>query len=182
LALFFGDVFGAEPIEIGVLMTLSGFIALSASWISGRASDRFGRKVIIASGGIPARLLGAAIPFGADLNIASIFYITRDFMWRIYMVGLRSLRADLAPLDIRGRLFGLYRTFFDAGDIIGPVMATYLYDAYRFETFQIGGFTVPGYGVPFYLNSAIGLITITILLAFVRAEKCADQIETSNRN
>jgi len=176
LALFFGDVFGAEPIEIGLLMTLSGFIALLAAWLAGQASDRFGRKIVIALGGVPARLLGSAIALGANLNIASIFYTLRDFMWRIYMVGLRALRADLAPVEIRGRLFGLYRTFFDIGDIIGPIMATYLYDVYRFETFHVGGFPIPGYGVPFYLNSVIGLITITMLLAFVKGEKHVNQV------
>jgi len=85
-------------------------------------------------------------------------------MWRIYSVGFRALRADLAPPENRGKLFGLYRTFFDAGDIFGPVMATYLYDVYRFKTFKIGHFTIPGYGVPFYVNTVIGLITIGILL------------------
>jgi len=49
------------------------------------------------------------------------------------MVGLRALRADLAPLEIRGRLFGLYRSFFDAGDIIGPIMVTYLCDVDQVE-------------------------------------------------
>jgi len=176
LALFFGDVFGAEPIEIGFLMTLSGFIALLASWLSGRASDRFGRKAVIALGGIPARLLGSAIPLGPNFDVASRFYVARDFMWRIYMVGLRALRADLAPIEIRGRLFGLYRSFFDVGDIIGPVMATYLYDKYRFQTFQVGGFNIPGYGVPFYMNSAIGLTVIAMLLAFVETEKRANRI------
>lgn len=180
LALFFGDIFGAEPIEIGALMTLSGFIALLASWLSGKASDRFGRKAVIALGGIPARLLGVAIPLASDLDLASIFYTSRDFVWRIYMVGLRALRADLAPLEIRGRLFGLYRSFFDIGDIFGPIMATYLYDVYRYRTFQIGGFTIPGYGAPFYVNSAIGLIVITILLVFVKAGKNATETEKSN--
>ena len=41
-------------------------------------------------------------------------------------------------------MFGLYRTFFDAGDIIGPTVATYFYDLYRFENFQVGGFRIPG--------------------------------------
>lgn len=171
LALFFGDVFEAEPLEIGALMTFSGFLALVASWLSGRVSDRFGRNVVIAFGGIPARILGAAIPLGANLSLTSIIYTSRDFMWRIYMVGLRALRADLAPLEIRGRLFGLYRSFFDAGDIVGPIMATYLYDLYRFETFRIGGLTFPGFGVPFYLNSVLGLVVIAILLIFVKPHK-----------
>lgn len=181
LALFFGDIFGAEPLEIGALMTFSGFLALIASWLSGRTSDRFGRKVVIAVGGIPARLLGAAIPLGANLSLTSMIYTSRDFMWRIYMVGLRALRADLAPLKIRGRLFGLYRSFFNAGDIIGPIMATYLYDAYRFETFRIGGLNFPGYGVPFYLNSLVGLVVIAILLIFVKPHRQAGIIETSDQ-
>jgi len=46
LALFYSDVFGAEPIEIGLLMSLSGFIAIFAGFISGRASDKFGRKLL----------------------------------------------------------------------------------------------------------------------------------------
>jgi len=176
ISLFFSDIFGAEPIEIGLLMSLSGFIALSASWLSGKASDKFGRKVVIALGGIPARLLGAAIPLG-NLDQASIFYTMRDFMWRIYNVGMRSLRADLSPPEIRGKLFGLYRTFFDIGDIIGPILATYLYDVYRLKTIQIGNFNVPGYGVPFYVNSIMGLITITILLIFVKPKKHVEQTE-----
>ena len=55
-------------------------------------------------------------------------------------------------------------------------MATYLYDLYRFQTFRIGGFSVPGYGVPFYMNSAIGLIVIVMLLAFVETKKHTDKI------
>ncbi|MEM2093860.1 MAG: MFS transporter [Candidatus Bathyarchaeia archaeon] len=174
IALFFSDVFNAEPIEIGFLMSLSGFIALTASWLSGRASDRFGRKAVIAIGGIPARILGSLIPLG-DLTLASIFYTARDFMWRVYNVGLRSLRADISPREVRGRLFGLYRTFFDIGDMIGPVAATYLYDVYRYREIKIGDLILPGYGVPFYLNSAIGLLIIAILLVFVKAPRLSHE-------
>jgi len=179
LALFFGDVFEAEPVEIGALMTFSGFLALVASWLSGRVSDRFGRRIVIALGGIPARLLGAILPLG-DLSFASMIYTCRDFMWRIYMVGLRALRADLAPLEIRGRLFGLYRSFFDAGDIIGPILATYVYDVYRFETFRLGSFEIPGYGTPFYFNSAIGLVVIAIILIFIKSPKQTGKTRTSH--
>ena len=168
IALFFNDVFGANPLEIGIVMTLTGFIALVASWIAGKASDKYGRRIVIAVGGIPARLFGAAIPFSNGFAIASVFYSIRSFMWSVYNVGLRALRADLAPQEIRGRLFGLYRMFFDAGDIIGPLMATYLYDLYRFDTLNLGVVSVPGYGVPFYINSIIGLIVIVILLLFVK--------------
>jgi DHA1 family multidrug resistance protein-like MFS transporter len=168
IALFFNDVFGAEPLEIGLVMTLAGFVTLFGSWIAGRASDKFGRRIVIAVGGIPARLFGAVIPFSGGFDVASILYSMRSFMWSVYNVGLRALRADLAPPEIRGRLFGLYRMFFDAGDIFGPLMATYLYDLYRFDTFNLGAVAVPGYGIPFYINSFMGLITLAILLLFVK--------------
>jgi len=183
IALFFNDVFGAQPLEIGLVMTIAGFATLFASWIAGRASDKFGRRIVIAVGGIPARLLGAFIPFSWSFNVASILYSARGFMWSIYNVGMRALRADLAPPEIRGKLFGLYRMFFDAGDIFGPLMATYIYDLYRFDTFNIGSVAVPGYGIPFYVNSIIGLITIAILLLFVKMEAPATtgSIKTQNQ-
>jgi MFS family permease len=171
LVLFFSDVFGAEPLEIGLLMTMAGFIDLSASWLSGKASDRFGRKIVIAIGGIPARILGTVLSLSPTMGIASVVYTVRGFMWRINNVGLRSLRADLAPIEVRGRLFGLYRAFFDGGDIVGPIVATYLYDAFRSQTLQIAGVSVPGYGVPFFFNTGIGLLSIAILLLFVKVEK-----------
>jgi DHA1 family multidrug resistance protein-like MFS transporter len=180
ISLFFNDIYGAEPIEIGLIMTLTGFIALLAGWAAGRASDRLGRKLIIGLGGLSSRLFGAAIPFSPSFNIASIFYSIRSFMWNVYGVGLRALRADLAPSEIRGKLFGLYRTFFDIGDIIGPIFATFLYDLFRREDFKIGSITVPGYGVPFYLNSAIGLIVLAVLLLFVREKR--DLPDSNNQN
>ncbi len=75
------------------------------------------------------------------------------------------------PQEARGKLFGLYNTFFNAGDIVGPVIATYLYDLYRFETLNIGGLALPGYGMPFFVNSSIGLLSLAILLAFVKEPK-----------
>ena len=177
MVLFFSDVFGAEPIEIGLLMTMAGFLTLLASWLSGKASDRYGRKIVIAIGGIPARIFGTALSLSPTMGIASIFYTIRGFMWRINNVGLRSLRADLATLETRGKLFGLYRAFFDGGDIVGPILATWLYDTFRSQTFQIAGFKVPGYGLPFFFNTAIGLLSTAIILIFIKIEKPVKQAE-----
>ncbi|MBS7637405.1 MFS transporter [Candidatus Bathyarchaeota archaeon] len=158
---------GASVALIGLFTSSFMLMSMILSPILGGYSDRFGRKLVIALGGIPYRLSGVMIPLSPSLSLASAFYSVRGFMWSVYGVGLRALRADLAPPEMRGRLFGLYRTFLDAGDIIGPVMASWLYDHYRFESFKIGGLTAPGYGVPFYINSIIGLVTLSILLIFV---------------
>lgn len=169
--LFYQDKFGAKPLDIGLIVSVSGFVGLLVSLIAGRISDRLGRKPVIALGGISARLTGIALPFSADLSQATFFLVLRRVGFNSLFPALRALRADIVPEEARGKLFGLYRTFYDIGDIVGPVMATYLYDLYRFETLKIGGFMLPGYGVPFFLNAAIGLFTIIMLLAFVEEPK-----------
>jgi len=169
--LFYQDKFGAEPVEIGLVISLSGFIGLIASWIAGRISDRLGRKPVIALGVVSSRLSGMVIPLTLDLNQATFFLAFRSLGFNISNPAMQALRADVVPREARGKLFGLYNTFFNAGDIVGPVIATYLYDLYRFETLNIWGLALPGYGIPFFVNSSIGLFSLAILLIFVKEPK-----------
>jgi len=166
-ALFFQDKFGAEPIVIGTILSSAGLAGLLASWIAGRMSDRVGRKPLIGFGGISARLCGIVLPFTSSVGEATLFFMVRSLGFNAFMPAMQALRADLVPAEERGRLFGLYNTFFNAGDIAGPLFSAYLYDLYRFESFQVGGLSLPGYGMPFYVNSVIGIITTVILLLFV---------------
>jgi len=62
----------------------------------------------------------------------------------------------------------------DVGDIIGPIISTYLYDIYRFKNFKVGGVTFPGYGIPFFVNSILGITTILVLLALVKEPERRD--------
>jgi len=166
-ALFFQDKFNAEPVLIGFVFSFAGFIGLSASWVGGRISDKVGRKPLIGVGGYTARVFGFLLPFASDVSQATAFFVFRSLGFNMFMPAMQALRADMVPAEHRGRLFGLYNTFFNAGDIVGPLLSAYLYDLYRFETFHIGSLAVPGYGMPFYVNGVIGIATTSILLLFV---------------
>ncbi|HKZ93973.1 MAG TPA: MFS transporter [Candidatus Bathyarchaeia archaeon] len=168
IALFFQDKFGLEPIMIGSVMTAAGLVGLLASWIAGRISDKLGRKPMIAIGGFSSRFCGFVLPFTGDVGQATLFLSIRSLGFNIFMPAMQGLRADLVPKEVRGRLFGLYNTFFTAGDIVGPIVSTLLYDLYRFTSWNIGGLSVPGYGIPFYVNSILGIITTAILLVYVQ--------------
>ena len=168
IALFFKDKFNIQPIVIGSIMTIAGLIGFAASWIAGRVSDKLGRKPLIALGGFSARFCGLVLPLTGDVGQATFFLSFRMLGFNIYMPPMQALRADIVPREVRGRLFGLYNTVFSAGDILGPVVSTFLYDLYRFTTWSIGGFAIPGYGMPFYVNSVLGILTTAILLAFVK--------------
>ncbi len=168
MVLFYNDKFGIEPVEIGLIMSVSGFIGLLASWVAGRLSDRVGRKPLIGIGSFLSETFGFALPLTGDVSQAAGVLSVRSLGFNVSMPVMRALRADIAPAEFRGRSFGMFMTAFTAGDIIGPIISTYLYDIYRFKNFELGGLLLPGYGIPFFVNSVLGVVTTVMLLALVK--------------
>jgi len=168
MSLFYIDKFGIEPIEIGLILSVSGFIGLLASWVAGRLSDLAGRKPFIAGGGLLSRLSGFILPLTGNVTQAAVVLSVRSLGFNIYMPAMRALRADLTPAEARGRFFGMFTTAFRAGDVIGPLIGTYLYDMYRFKNFELGGVSLPGYGISFFVNSILGIVTTIMLLVLVK--------------
>ena len=168
--LYFGDIFSATSLQIGTILSISGFVGLTCNLYAGRLSDRVGRKPIIALGSLPSRLATIALPFAPTLISAAGVTVFRSFGHNVAMPASRALNADLIPEKVRGKLFGRLAAFFSLGAILGPVLSTWLYDAYRFQTFEVpwmGNLLVRGAGIPFFISSAIGLLSLFLLLAFV---------------
>jgi len=67
---------------------------------------------------------------------------------------------------------------FNTGDIIGPIIGTYLYDIFRFKNFELDGFILPGYGISSYVNSILGIASTILLLVLVKEP---DRKERLNR-
>jgi MFS family permease len=172
--LYFGDVFGATSLQIGIILSLSGFVGLTCNLYAGRISDKVGRKPIIALGSLPSRLATLAFPFAPDLISAAGITVFRAFGHNVSMPASQALNADLIPEKMRGKFFGRLAAFFSLGAILGPVLSTLVYDAYRFSIFEIpilGNLTVKGVGIPFFISSAIGLFSLLLILAFVEEPK-----------
>ncbi len=168
--LYFDDIFGATSLQIGVILSISGFVGLTCNLYAGKISDRVGRKPIIALGSLPSRLATLAFPFAPDIVSAAGITVFRSFGHNVAMPASRALNADLIPEKVRGKLFGRLAAFFSLGAILGPVLSTWLYDAFRFSTFEVpwlGNMVVRGAGIPFFVSSAIGLFSLFLLLAFV---------------
>jgi len=168
--LYFGDAFNATSLQIGMILSASGFVGLTCNLYAGRISDRIGRKPIIALGSLPSRLATIALPFAPNLVSAAGITVFRSFGHNVAMPASRALNADLIPEKVRGKLFGRMAAFFSLGAILGPVLSTWIYDAYRFQVFEVpwlGNLVVRGVGIPFFVSSAIGLFSLFLLLAFV---------------
>ena len=172
--LYFGDVFNATSLQIGAILSISGFVGLTCNLYAGKISDKIGRKPIIALGSLPSRLATIALPFAPDLFSAAGITVFRSFGHNIAMPASRALNADLIPEKARGKLFGRMAAFFSLGAVLGPVLSTWIYDAYRFQSFKIpwlGNLIVKGAGIPFLVSSAIGLFSLFLLLTFVKESK-----------
>jgi MFS family permease len=172
--LYFIDIFHATSLQIGAILSISGFVGLSCNLYAGRISDRIGRKPVIALGSIPSRIATILFPFASDLVSSAGVTIFRSFGHNIAMPASRALNADLVPENLRGKLFGRMAAFFSLGAVLGPVLSTWVYATYRFQVFEIaslGGLVVKGAGFPFFISSTIGLLSLFLLLVFVEEPK-----------
>ena len=167
MVLFYTDRFNMDPVGIGTIISISGFIGLLASYIAGRYSDKVGRKPLIAFGNYSSRLAGGILPFTANITQAGIVVSVRSLGFNISMPAFRALRADLVPPEVRGRLFGLFGTAFTAGSVVGPIIGTWVYSEYRFTMFDVLGLQVPGYGIPFFINAILGILSTTMIMLLI---------------
>ncbi len=175
MVLFYTDRFNMDPVGIGTIISISGIIGLMASYIAGRYSDKIGRKPLIAFGNYSSRLAGGLLPFTGTITQAGIVVSIRSLGFNISMPAFRALRADLVPPEVRGRMFGLFGTAFTAGSVAGPIIATWIYDTYRFTVFDVFGLQVPGYGIPFFINAILGIISTTMIMLLIEEPKEEDK-------
>jgi len=179
MTLFYNDKFGIEPVEIGLILSTGGFVGLLASYIAGRLSDVKGRKPLIAAGSSLSNISVLILPLTSDVAQATGVLSLRSLGFNINMPAMRALRADVSPSESRGHHFGLFMTAFTAGDIISPIISAYLYDIYRFSEFEIAGFPFRGFSIPFFINSIIGFVSMTLLLTMVKEPR--NSIQTTDQ-
>lgn len=175
MVLFYTDRFGMSPVGIGTIISISGFIGLMASYVAGRYSDKVGRKPLIGFGNYVSRIAGGLLPFTSNITQAGIVVSIRSLGFNISMPAFGALRADLIPPEIRGKMFGLFGMAFTAGSVVGPILGTWIYDTYRFTTFNVLGLDVPGYGIPFYINAILGILSTTMIMLLIEEPKAEDK-------
>ena len=172
-ALLYSDKFGVEPLTIGAIISATGLIGLAASWLAGRVSDLMGRKPVLALGEGVGRLMGFILPLMPSVNLTALCHLFRKTGFSVSRPATDALKADVAPPEHRGEYFGYYQTAYRIGDVIFPVVGTYLYATLFTSRFSVGGLTIPGYAVPYLLSSSLGLTGLLTALVFVRSHKNA---------
>jgi len=168
--LFLGEIFEAIPLQIGAILSVSGFAGLICNFFAGKLADTWGRKPVIAIGSLSCQIGSLLLPFSTDLWQATGILGLRSLGINVSMPATSALRADLVPAKTRGKLFGRFTAFFDVGMIAGTLLGPWLFDTFQHEEFriQLFGLVVRGAGTPFFLSAIMGITALTILLIFVK--------------
>lgn len=126
---------GLSPSQIGLTLTVVSVLNIAMLYHTGVFSDRYGRKPVI----WPSTVLAGLSMIAYALSNSYAAFFASAMLWGVAS-GVSgpspgAYIADLAPADLRGRVFGIYRTLADAGYVVGPLLLGWL--------LAVSGFTAP---------------------------------------
>jgi DHA1 family multidrug resistance protein-like MFS transporter len=147
---------GMSPGALGLVFAMMTVLNLVTLAPAGTMIDKLGRKAVI----VPSALLtGAALVLFAvsgDVWVFVLAGVLHGFGTGIVGPAPAAYAADIAPADMRGVTMSLYRTFGDAGFVIGPVLLGWLAD-------------LAGFGWALAFNATV-LVSIALLFAMFARE------------
>ncbi|PVX26432.1 MAG: hypothetical protein CW716_06005 [Candidatus Bathyarchaeum sp.] len=149
---FLGLSLGLTPIQIGLIASVFSFCQLFASPVTGKLSDRFGRKPLFILSQLSTfagfLLLGFATT--AVLLIASRLI---DGLLGSNMTVSQAYISDITKPEHRTRVYGYSSGVFGAGLIFGPFIGGVLYRI--------------AYALPMFFAAAITLVSIVLVVFFL---------------
>jgi len=146
---------GLNDAQIALVMGAQLATTMLAKPISGRLSDRWGRKPMIVSGLCVSALTLPLIPALASVWV--LFLISACFGLGVAIVtpSTTALVADLVRAGRMGSAMGVFGTIWDSGEAAGPILA---------------GFLIASFSYP-YAFSLIGALMLGVALIFSLAVK-----------
>jgi len=146
---FLGLSLGLTPIEIGLIFSVFSICQLFASPITGKLSDRFGRK--------PLFVLSQLSTFAGFVTLgfattAILLFVSRliDGLLGRNMTVSQAYISDITESRHRTRVYGYSSGVFGAGLIFGPVIS--------------GVLSRISYSVPMFFAAAIALVSVVLVV------------------
>lgn len=161
-----GRTFGlTESMIIGIVLSLVGFVSSFSQPVTGRVSDRTGKRklyILLGLGGLTtANLL--YLFAGSYVSLIAVRALQGVSIAFIIPTSV-ALVNELAGAGTRGGNMGVYNTFRLVGFGTGPVAAGGLVAA---GPYSLAGVTLNGFEATFYLAAAaaaVGFLLVTILV------------------
>ena len=155
LSIYTKETLGFTLTQIGYMMGARSIGFVIAMFTMGSLADRIGRKPVLLFGIASTSVLVVAMSVVTSLTMISAIIAVIGFTsGAIWIVG-PVISAEVVPPQKRGAAIGAYRTFFDLGSFIGPIVMTAVQAKYN---------------VIYCFYLAAGLMFITIPLVMMTKE------------
>ncbi|MBN1800398.1 MAG: MFS transporter [Candidatus Lokiarchaeota archaeon] len=149
---FLGLSLGLNAFEIGLIMSVFSFCQLIASPVTGKLSDRFGRKPVLLISQT-STLIGFLLLGFANSVWLLVFARLIDGLLGSNMTVSQAYISDVTPLQDRTKIYGYSSAVFGAGLIFGPVIG--------------GTLSAINYTVPMLVAAFISLVSIIFVILFL---------------
>jgi len=149
---FLGLSLGLTYLQIGLIISVFSFCQLFASPITGKLSDRFGRKPLFLLSQL-STLAGFLLLGFATTAILLVTSRLIDGLLGSNMTVSQAYISDITEPQHRTRVYGYSGGVFGAGLIFGPFIGGVLY---RID-----------YSVPMFFAAAVTLVSVVLVLLFL---------------
>ena len=146
---FLGLSLGLTPVEIGLIVSVFSICQLFASPITGKLSDRFGRKPLFLISQISTFSGFLLLGFATTLTLLLLSRLI-DGLLGSNMTVSQAYISDITEPKHRTRVYGYSSGVFGAGLIFGPVIG--------------GVLSTINYSVPMFFAASITIISIILVL------------------
>jgi len=149
---YLGLSLGLTPIQIGLIISVFSFCQLFASPVTGKLSDRFGRKPLFILSQLSTL---AGFLFLGFATTAILLIVSRliDGLLGSNMTVSQAYISDITEPRHRTRVYGYSSGVFGAGMIFGPFIG--------------GVLSRIDYSVPMFFAAAVTLVSIVLVLLFL---------------
>ena len=154
-----------SPKLIPLFWSLLHIVKMLASLAGGSASDRFGRRPLIASGWIVYAAVYAGFAFATTLPALVAWFLVYGIYYGAVEGTERALIADFSPPARRGAAFGLYNAVTGIGQLISSVVFGLIWNA-------------AGRSPAFLTGATLALASAVLLFVLVPAPSDNSKYET----
>jgi MFS family permease len=149
--IYANEKLGFSFTQIGLFMGFRSLGFVVSVMTMGALSDRIGRRPVLLIGLVSSAILVLMLNFvEAFYSVAGIFLglgISVGAFWVVAPI----IAAEAVSSSFRGIAIGTYKTFFDLGSIVGPILMSTLMD-------------VSGFSICFYFASALIFANLVLTL------------------
>ena len=149
---FLGLSLGLNAFQVGLILSLFSFCQLFASPITGKLSDRFGRKPVLIFSQVSTLIGFILLGFATQVWILILARLV-DGLFGSNMTVAQAYISDVTDPKDRTKYYGYSSAAFGAGLIFGPVIG--------------GTLSIFNFSIPMFFAAGISGISIILVLAFL---------------